>query len=309
MSAPSRSGLAFQSAVRTLHSPTSAPPNPRHGSPDLLLDAKHRRWFVATLLLAAGAVALHLWLGRDVPGGLRGGSAVGLWYGVTGSLLMVYAGLLSAHRRLPVRRWLGKRQTWLRGHIWLGLLAVVFILCHSGYSLGGPLEIMLWGALGVTILSGVVALAAQAVLPDMITRRVEAETPYEQLPHVCDVMRRDTDATVEAALAKVEESARAELVGLHRLARAFLARDFDPGSPLADPLRAEQVFEQVGRHAGLAGAADELARLRVLCDERRQMGEQARLHRWLHVWLLIHVPATAALLVLGVAHAVMSVYW
>ncbi|MFO0845404.1 MAG: hypothetical protein U0797_23975 [Gemmataceae bacterium] len=309
MSAPRRNGpdWLFKLDANTYTHQRPRPPRP--GSPDLLLDAKHRRWFVVTLLLAAGAVALHLWLGRDVPGGLRGGSAVGLWYGVTGSLLMAFAGLLSAHRRLPVRRWVGRRQAWLRGHVWLGLLAVVFILCHSGYSLGGPLEVALWLALGVTTLSGVVALAAQAVLPNLITRRVEAETPYEQLPHVCDVMRRDADEAAEAALAKVEGPAGAELRGLHQVVRAFLASDFDPRSPLAEPLRAEQVFDQAGRHAGLAGAAGELARLRGLCDERRQMGEQARLHRWLHVWLLIHVPVTAALLVLAAAHAVMSVYW
>jgi hypothetical protein len=275
----------------------------------LLLDAKHRRWFLVTAMLAVAAVALHLWLGRGVPGGLRGGSAVGLWYGVAGSLLMVFAGLLSAHRRLPVRRWLGRRQAWLRGHIWLGLLAVVLILCHSGYSLGGPLELALWAVLGVTIVSGVVALIAQAVLPNMLTRRVEAETPYEQIPHVCDLMRRDADETVELALPKLDEAARAELEALHRRVRAFLGRDFDRAAALADPLRAEQVFEQADRHAGPAGASAVLARLRGLCDERRQMGEQARLHRWLHVWLLIHIPVTAALLVLGVVHAVMSVYW
>src|SRR5205823_14091579 len=73
----------------------------------LLIDSAHRRWIAVTLALAVVAVGLHGLLGLDTPGGLTGGSTVGLWYGLVGSALMIFAGLLSAHRRLPVRRWLG----------------------------------------------------------------------------------------------------------------------------------------------------------------------------------------------------------
>jgi hypothetical protein len=36
---------------------------------------------------------------------------------------------------------------------------------------------------------------------------------------------------------------------------------------------------------------------------------QANLHGWLHGWLLVHVPLSAALLILGTAHAVASVWY
>ena len=73
---------------------------------------------------------------------------------------MVYAGLLAAHRRLPVRRWLGARKAWLRGHLWLGLLSGVFILCHSGFRWGGPLEQVLWIVLILTLVTGVFGLVS-----------------------------------------------------------------------------------------------------------------------------------------------------
>src|ERR1700722_5235400 len=119
-------------------------------SPRLLIDSTHTRWIIVTAGLAVGAVGLHWLLGRNTPGGLGGRTSVGLWYGIAGSALMLFAGALSAHRRLsairwlPIRRWIGPRQSWLRGHIWLGLLSAVVILCHSNYYLGGPLEIALW---------------------------------------------------------------------------------------------------------------------------------------------------------------------
>ena len=266
-----------------------------------------------TLILAVAAVGLHGLLGLDTPGGLTGGTAVGLWYGLIGSGLMIFAGLLSAHRRLPVRRWLGSRQTWLRGHIWLGLLSVVFILCHSGYHWGGPLEIALWVVLLVTVVTGIVGLGIQASVPRLLTQRVPAEAPYEQIGHLCEVMRRDADELVAGVLAsqgKVDADIAEELSRAYEeKVRPFLAERFDRSSPLARSLGAEVFFGRLRSTAGMEAVGDVLDKLQVMCDERRQLGRQARLHFWLHVWLLVHIPITVALLILGLLHAVMSVYY
>jgi hypothetical protein len=283
----------------------------------MLLDSTQRLWFRLTLAVAVVAVGVRIFLGWGVPGGLTGGTAAGLWYGVLGSLLMILAGLLSAHRRLsavrwlPMRRWIGSRQTWLRVHLWLGTLSVVFILCHSGPHLGGPLEVALWIVFALTIVSGFAGLYFQNVLPGLITNRLAAEAPYEQIPHLCDAMRRSADEAVEQALARApaEGSTRKELQALYARVRPFLQPRFDRSSPLADPLRAEALFERVGSLPGMEGCAGLLSQLRALCDERRQIGEQGRLHLWLHLWLLVHVPISVALLVLGVVHAMTAVYW
>ena len=51
------------------------------------------------------------------------------------------------------------------------------------------------------------------------------------------------------------------------------------------------------------------AELGEICEVRRQLGEQQRIHRWLHGWLLIHVPLSWALLVLVLIHAFWSLYY
>ena len=53
-------------------------------------------------------------------------------------------------------------------------------------------------------------------------------------------------------------------------------------------------------------AHDVLHDLEEICEERRQLLIQRRLHLWLHGWLLIHVPLSFALLVLTAVHAVLS---
>jgi hypothetical protein len=282
----------------------------------LLIDAKHRTWAIGTAVAAAVCVAIRWRLAESSPTAVTGGTRAGLIFGVLGSLLMLLAGALSAHRRLaairwlPMRRWIGQRQTWLRGHIWLGLLSVVVILCHSGWHLGGPLEIALWIALAITILSGVLGLAFQGVVPRMLTNRIGEEAPYEQIPHLCDGMRRQADDLFEQARGATGEGpVKQDLEALAEGVRPFLQSRYDRSSPLADAIRAEALFHRFRQLGGMDAQADILARLAALCDERRQLGEQERLHGWLHLWLLVHVPITVVLLVLGIVHAVTAVYW
>jgi hypothetical protein len=53
-------------------------------------------------------------------------------------------------------------------------------------------------------------------------------------------------------------------------------------------------------------AHDLLRDLEGICEERRQLAMQKKLHLWLHTWLMVHVPLSFALLVLTAVHAVLS---
>ncbi len=54
---------------------------------------------------------------------------------------------------------------------------------------------------------------------------------------------------------------------------------------------------------------EQLELLETYCDDRRQWGEQERYHFWLHSWLLLHVPLSVLILVLGLVHAFASLYF
>jgi len=278
----------------------------------VLIDSTHKRWFAVTAGLAAGATVFYLWRYRATPGGLTGGSLVGLWYGIIGSGLMIYAGLLSLLRRVPSWWWIGSRKVWLRGHIWLGLLSGLFILYHSGFHWGGPFEMVLWVILLLTLATGVFGLLLQQFLPRVLTTRIASEAPFEQIPHLCAVMRQQADALVESvqADAKLDNDVKAELRKFFDAeVRPFFAPAYIRAAALAHPLRAEVMFTRLRAVPGMSAVKEHLSRLETYCDERRQLGEQERLHQWLHAWLLVHVPLSVVLLVLGLAHAVVSLYY
>lgn len=90
-----------------------------------------------------------------------------------------------------------------------------------------------------------------------------------------------------------------------KMVRPFLMSGRSPKRCLEDSATARQLFAQL--RADLpAELHDALQQLFVLCEERRQFNTQLRLHRWLHWWLLVHIPPSIALLVLFVAHVVVS---
>ncbi|HMF19753.1 MAG TPA: hypothetical protein VKE98_21285 [Gemmataceae bacterium] len=269
----------------------------------MLIDSTHKRWLIGTVLAGTLAVGLYGWLARTASREVTGGSMVGLWYGIGGSLLMVFAGLLAAHRKLLRWPMIPARSWWLKGHIWLGLLSGVLILCHSGFRWGGTLERLLWTVFALTLLTGILGLWLQQFLPRTLASRVPQETPFEQIPHVARVLVQRADALIDSlcADALLDEGTRAKLrLAFESDIRPFLARP---------PGREKTGVDLAGLQALPAGMQSQLAQLERWCQERRRLDEQERLHRWLHGWLLVHVPLSIALLVLGLAHAVGSLYF
>jgi hypothetical protein len=144
---------------------------------------------------------------------------------------------------------------------------------------------------------------------------VPAEAMSEQLPFVCQSLcaaadRAVTDACTAAVLLADagDDNPQAMLAGFYRqTVRPFLSIEPQP-SPLEQATAASALFGQLRERVNpeLHPCVEQLAKF---CDERRQLLVQARLHRWLHGWLLLHVPLSAALLVLGLVHAVMAVWY
>jgi hypothetical protein len=290
------------------------------------IDRTHRPWVIATIALAIISTVAYVLYAVETPGGPRGGSAIGLTFGSIGYAMMLYAGLLGARKRVPTWR-IGRAQTWMRGHLWLGLLSLLLILFHSGFAFRGPLTLVLMLLFFIVIGSGILGAAIQHYVPGFMTSRVPLETIYEEIPHVRAQLREEADQLaiaicgplneVEAVAEQSPEQAQTVLVEiehddrerfrevyLHKV-RPYLADPETPGAELADPLRSGETFQALRRLLAPPVHAT-LDDLENICVEEQQLSRQIRIYRWLHAWLLVHVPLSIALLVLGAVHAVMA---
>src|ERR1700676_2639962 len=161
------------------------------------IDRKQRPWMIATIALAVASTLTYIVYAARSPDGPRGGSAMGLTFGIAGYALMLYAGLLGARKKVPVWR-LGRAQNWMRGHLWLGSLSLLLILFHGGFAFRGPLTLVLMLLLFIVVGSGWLGAAIQHYVPSLMTSRVPMETIYEEIPHVREQLRAEADQLAAA---------------------------------------------------------------------------------------------------------------
>jgi hypothetical protein len=294
----------------------------------MLINRDHRTWIAGTAVATAGLAAAYAVYVADRPVGASGGSWPGLAFGILGTACMVLAGLLSARKR--VRTWrLGHAQTWMRMHIWLGLLAVPCIWFHSGFALGGALTTAVMWLFYIVIGSGIVGLVLQQTVPATMTQRVPLETIHGQIDHVVAGLAADAyelvgsiaGAIVQASDEHQRLAAEAALPAGSWKAVPRL-KPADPPLPGSEELKAFYLAEIRPYLRGARRAAPpelrdimlhapqewwpRLDRLRGVCEEARQLAVQQRLHRRLHAWLFVHAPLSLALFVLVAVHIVFA---
>lgn len=290
------------------------------------IDQTHRPWVIATAALAIVSTVAYVVYSVESPAGPRGGSAAGLTFGIAGYGLMLYAGLLGARKQVPTWR-IGRAQTWMRGHLWLGLLSLLLILFHGGFAFRGPLTLVLMLLFFIVIGSGILGAAIQHYVPSLMTSRVPLETIYEEIPHVRAQLREEADQLAAAICGPLDgaEPAEAEMLEPAAAQTTLLEIEYDDrerfrevylgkvrpylanpeSAELADPLRSGETFDALRRLLAEPAHAV-LDDLENICEEEKQLTRQIRIYRWLHAWLLVHVPLSIALLVLGAVHAVMA---
>jgi len=176
--------------------------------------------------------------------------------------------------------------------------------------------------------SGIVGAAIQHYLPQMMTSRVPLETIYEEIPHVRRQLREEADQLVASICGPLSgqaaepeepagESAAVAVTTLVEIEpedrdrfRGIYVDAIRPYLENPDTVRGEftAVFESLRRmlpspvHAVLED-------LESICEEERQLSRQRKLYHFLHGWLLVHVPLSIALLVLGGIHAIVAVHY
>jgi hypothetical protein len=239
---------------------------------------------------------------------------------------------------------LGSARFWMAAHIWLGLVVIPLVAMHAGFRFGGTLSWLLAWSLVAVIASGLFGLVMQNVLPRIMTEAVPNETVYSQIDEVgrqfaADALRlarlyggladdagadpgadeRSATASVAGAprsvgtivprsrQPQVDLPAAADSPELHRALEddvvAFLRTGRSPSGRLASRQPAEWYFDDLRRRVR-PEARPAVAQIEELCARRRQLNLQRRIHHWLHGWLAIHLPLSAAMLLLLAAHVV-----
>ena len=299
------------------------------------IDRTHRSWFIASSIILAIATLGYIPYALFYPGGPRGNSLPGLVYGLTGYGMMLFAGLLGARKKVPIWR-IGRAQTWMRGHLWLGMLSLPMILFHAAFSARGPLTLVMTILLYVVVLSGITGAIIQHFVPKEMFFAVPLETVFEEIPTVRDQLLTEASSIVDKLCAEPQVAALAaasietgrvtaaavteeeDEIVLNDVERDNLRRVYTDeilpflrapdrrDSPLSFSSNSKPFFEALRRQSP-ASIHEALGDLESICSEERQLSRQRRIYFLLHGWLLVHVPLSITLLVLGGVHALVAI--
>ena len=291
----------------------------------MLIDSSHKGWLWFTITaIVVSAISFAIFL--QATGTAGGGTPLGLVFGSLALACMIFAALLSLRKRFPIWR-IGRTRVWLKAHLWLGFLALPLVLFHAAFHARGLLAFTLMLLTIIVVLSGVWGAYLQHTLPTRMFRQVPYETIYDQIDviraqlvteaatHATNVTQtlapaRGPGATVVLTMLAVPELgdqlAAFDLFNSSQIVPYLQAKPVSARRmALSPPEDARQQFENY-RVMFPHAAWPSIAALEDICNEKRQLDQQVRLHHWLHGWLLVHIPVSAALLLLACVHAVIA---
>jgi hypothetical protein len=258
-----------------------------------------RQFFLGTFALMAATMAA-LWAHRRFHHALPDYAYLTGWVLFAAMLVLTF---FNARKKLPFLS-LGKAETWLQIHIYLGFFTVVLFLIHLNFRLPHCwFEITLAWLFTLVSASGVVGLIFSRTLPRRLATR-GGEVIFEKIPALRHALK--TEAENLALGADAKSIVVAEFY-TKRLAAFFsgpknlwlhLAESRRPVSALLAEL------EDLRRFANETERG-KIEKLTALVRQKDGLDYHRALQLALKLWLFIHIPLTYGLLIFTALHIVL----
>jgi hypothetical protein len=285
-----------------------------------ILAFRKRRYLWASLALSLLTVLVY-WL-HDPQEPPNGGTVFGYTLGTLATFMIAWLTWFGIRKRRYAST-TGTLQGWLSAHVYFGLALPVIVLLHSGFQVGWNVHTLAFVIMAIVIISGIYGVVIYTKYPEKLSENRDGASRSELLNQLDDVDRRSR----RVADTLPGEYREFVLSGIQRT---------DLGSTLWQRLRNEDVSRIQLPHAtatvpnpGQEAAMDWLAEQQSRADSDtgqkiaelsallrskrqllRQIGKDLKLQAGIEIWLYVHVPLTAALLMALVAHIVtVFLYW
>jgi Fe-S-cluster-containing dehydrogenase component len=212
-------------------------------------------------------------------------------------------------RKQVYRRRAGALRYWMLAHVYVGAIAGVVLLFHSGTRTGGLLTSFLYIAFDLTILSGIVGIVSYCVAPRIMTR-IEGEP---LLVEDLEGRRKELLSDVRTILEKSDGWLKDEIrdrVYPRFLSNRFLWRQIWRREELKALLaQARQEFKDRTTRLTTDEERDLLIAAVETAVTLRRVDALLTLHWLLRAWIPLHIFATAVMLALMLVHVGQVVFF
>lgn len=282
-----------------------------------------RRYLWLSAAITGAAIALY-WL-HDPQEPANGGTALGYALGTVAALMIAWLAYFGVRKRQYAST-LGSVRGWLSAHVYLGVAVLLIALLHSGFQYGFNVHTLALVLLALVIVSGIFGVFVYLKYPGKLSDNRGGANRAELLDQLADIDNRcrrvakslgdEYDELVSSAISRTQlgTTMAARLRGVD--ASQVLVRsqgELKVTSNAGQEAMLDWLAERQSRSADpkVAGMIGELSAL--IRNKRKlvmQLKEDARMQALLEVWLYVHVPLSAALLVALLVHiTTVFLYW
>ncbi len=260
-----------------------------------------RRIFVVLFFLSLVVFAINLAFFE-----LRASSVFGLGYGWAAVTLLLALFAFGGRRRflgLATRLGLGSSSAWLQLHLWGGLLFCLMVLLHSGFRLPvGGLTTTVWILSLWVVASGLFGLGLQRWIPRALSSGLSVEVLWERIPELVEQLGSRAAKAVESCDATLLHFYRRKIQPAFAGPQARWIYYVDITGGIRVRLRE---FEYLRRSIDSAQRAA-LDELEDCYRTKLEIDAHYTLQAALRLWLLLHTPASIALVVMVATHVVVA---
>jgi hypothetical protein len=288
-----------------------------------ILAFNKRRYLWVSLLISALAIAAY-WI-NDPQEPPNGGTTLGYTLGTIAALMILWFTFLGVRKR-RYSSTLGTVQGWLSAHVYLGIALVVIVLLHTGFQFGTNVHTLAFALMVLVVASGLYGVVIYIRYPERLSKNRDGANRSELHDQLGDIDRRSkriAETLPQEFQELVTSGISRTLLGGSVWARL---RGKDQSQVVLQRGGGSEVVANAGQEAALDWLADQQSRsddpevaaaigeLSALIRNKRRLlktlTEDMRLQATIEVWLYVHVPLTAGLLMaLGVHIITVFMYW
>lgn len=287
-----------------------------------ILAFRNRRYLWVALSVVVLSVAAY-WI-HDPQEPPNGGTWLGYTLGTIGAVLILWLTWFGVRKR-RYSSTVGTVQGWLSAHVYLGVALVVVVLLHSGFQYGWNVHTLALVLMLIVVASGGYGVFVYLKYPHRISENRGGVSNAELLMQLDDLDKRSVRAArdLPPEYAEFVDSGirRTELGSTlwQRLRNEDQSRIVLPGSgsKAVSNTGQEAALDWLAEKQSTASDPDVAAKIgelsALLRNKRRLMKQLAvdlKLQAAIEIWLFVHVPVTAALLLALFAHIlIVFLYW
>lgn len=288
-----------------------------------ILAFNKRRYLWLSLLISALAIAAY-WI-NDPQEPPNGGTTLGYTLGTIAALMILWFTFLGVRKR-RYSSTLGTVQGWLSAHVYLGIALVVIVLLHTGFQFGTNVHTLAFALMVLVVASGLYGVVIYIRYPERLSKNRDGANRSELYDQLGDIDRRSkriAETLPQEFQELVTSGISRTLLGGSVWARL---RGKDQSQVVLQRGGGSEVVANAGQEAALDWLAEQQSRsddpevaaaigeLSALIRNKRRLlktlTEDMRLQATIEVWLYVHVPLTAGLLMaLGVHIITVFMYW